>query len=81
MADRVLAARAGILAVALCAYVLAALFAERRRHEAALAESEARLQEALTAGAVTTLMGRRLGFVCSAAPTPRKSWVRPAANL
>jgi integral membrane sensor domain MASE1 len=28
MADRVLAARAGILAVALCAYVLAALFAE-----------------------------------------------------
>jgi len=54
MADRVLAARAGILAVALCAYVLAALFAERRQHEAALAESEARLQEALTAGAVTT---------------------------
>jgi integral membrane sensor domain MASE1 len=45
MADRVLAARAGILAVALCAYVLAALFAERREHEAALAESEARLQE------------------------------------
>jgi PAS domain S-box-containing protein len=32
--------------VALCAYVLAALFAERR-------QSEARLQEALTAGAVT----------------------------
>jgi PAS domain S-box-containing protein len=56
MADRVLAARAGILAVALCAYVLAALFAERRRHEAALAESEARLQEALTAGAVTTFV-------------------------
>jgi PAS domain S-box-containing protein len=56
MADRVLAARAGILAVALCAYVLAALFAERREHEAALAESEARLQEALTAGAVTTFV-------------------------
>jgi len=56
MADRVLAARAGILAVALCAYVLAALFAERRQHEAALAESEARLQEALTAGAVTTFV-------------------------
>ena len=54
MADRVLAARAGILAVALCAYVLAALFAERRRHEGAHAESEARLQEALTAGAVAT---------------------------
>jgi PAS domain S-box-containing protein len=56
MADRVLAARAGILAVALCAYVLAALFAERRQHEAAIAESEARLQEALTAGAVTTFV-------------------------
>jgi PAS domain S-box-containing protein len=56
MADRVLAARAGILAVALCAYVLAALFAERRQHEVTLAESEARLQEALTAGAVTTFV-------------------------
>src|SRR6266478_3769613 len=56
MADRVLAARAGILAVALCAYVLAALFAERRQQEAALAESEARVQEALTAGAVTTFV-------------------------
>jgi PAS domain S-box-containing protein len=56
MADRVLAARAGIIAVALCAYVLAALFAERRQHEAALAESETRLQEALTAGAVTTFV-------------------------
>ena len=50
VAERVLAARAGILAVALCAYVLAALFAERRQHEAALAD----MQEALTAGAVTT---------------------------
>src|SRR5262249_15457212 len=56
MMDRVLAARAGILAIALCAYVLAALFAERRQHEAALKESEARLQEALTAGAVTTFV-------------------------
>jgi PAS domain S-box-containing protein len=56
MAERVLAARAGILAVALCAYVLAALFAERRQHEVALAESEARVQEALTAGAVTTFV-------------------------
>jgi PAS domain S-box-containing protein len=52
IADRVLAAQAGILVIALCAYVLAALFAERRQHEAALMESEARLQEALTAGAV-----------------------------
>jgi PAS domain S-box-containing protein len=56
MPERVLAARAGILAVALCAYVLAALFAERRQHEATVAESEARLQEALTAGAVTTFV-------------------------
>ena len=39
--------------VALSANVLAALFADRRRHEAVLKESEARLQEALTAGAVT----------------------------
>jgi PAS domain S-box-containing protein len=51
--DRVLAAQASILAVSLCAFVLAALFAERRQHEAALMEGEARLQEALTAGAVT----------------------------
>jgi PAS domain S-box-containing protein len=56
IADRVLAARAGILVVALWAYVLAALFAERRQHEAALVESEARLQEALTAGAVATFV-------------------------
>jgi PAS domain S-box-containing protein len=53
IADRILAAQAAILAVALCAFVLAALFAERRQHEVALAEGEARLQEALTAGAVT----------------------------
>jgi PAS domain S-box-containing protein len=56
MADRVLGARAGILIVALCAYVLAALFAERRQHEAALMESEARVQETLTAGAATTFI-------------------------
>jgi PAS domain S-box-containing protein len=53
IADRILGAQAGILAVSLCALVLAALFAERRRHEAVLAESETQLQEALTAGAVT----------------------------
>jgi PAS domain S-box-containing protein len=52
-ADRILGAQAGILAVSLCAFVLASLFAERRRHEAVLTEREARLQEALTAGAVT----------------------------
>ena len=53
IADRILGAQAGIVAVSLCAFVLAALFAERRQHEAVLMESEARLQEALTAGAVT----------------------------
>ena len=50
---RILEAQAGIVVVALCAFVLAALFAERRQHEAVLSESEALLQEALTAGAVT----------------------------
>src|SRR5262249_26030140 len=51
--DRILGAQAGILAVSLCALVLAALFAERRQNEAALMEGEARLQEALTIGDVT----------------------------
>jgi hypothetical protein len=54
MAQRVLSARLGILAVAFCAYVLAALFGERRQQQVELAESEARLQEALRAGMVTT---------------------------
>ena len=53
VSDRILGAQAGILAVSLCALVLAALFAERRQHEAVLMESEAHLQEALAAGAVT----------------------------
>jgi PAS domain S-box-containing protein len=53
VAERITGAQSGILTVSLCALVLAALFAERRRHEAVLTESEARLQEALTAGAVT----------------------------
>ena len=53
IADRILGAQAGILTTSLCALVLAALFAERRQHEAALSEGAARLQEALTAGAVT----------------------------
>ncbi len=53
IAERIRSARAGILTTSLCAFVLAALFAERRRHEAELSESAARLQEALTAGAVT----------------------------
>jgi len=50
--DRIIGAQAAILGAALCTYVLAALFAERRQHEAVLEESEARLQEALAAGAV-----------------------------
>jgi PAS domain S-box-containing protein len=51
--DGIPGTRGAILVFALSAYVLAALFAERRQHEAVLEESEARLQEALTAGAVT----------------------------
>jgi PAS domain S-box-containing protein len=53
MAERILAAQGGILTVSLCAFVLAALFSEQRLHEVELIESEGRLQEALTAGAVT----------------------------
>jgi PAS domain S-box-containing protein len=53
IADRIQGAQASILAASLCAFVLAALFAERRQNEVALREGEARLQEALTAGAVT----------------------------
>jgi integral membrane sensor domain MASE1 len=51
--DRILDAQAAVVAFTLYAYVLAALFVERRQHGAALEESEARLQEALMAGAVT----------------------------
>jgi PAS domain S-box-containing protein len=51
--DRIMTAQAGIVSVTLCAFVLAALFAERRQHAAALIESEARLREALSAGGVT----------------------------
>jgi PAS domain S-box-containing protein len=53
--DRILDAQAAIVAFTLYAYVLAALFVERRHHGAVLEESETRLQEALTAGAVTAL--------------------------
>jgi PAS domain S-box-containing protein len=48
MTERVLAAQASILAISLCAFVLAALFAERRQHETVLVESGAQLQKALT---------------------------------
>ena len=50
--QRIMGAQASILAISLCALVLASLFAERRHHEAALFEGQARLQEALTAGGV-----------------------------
>jgi PAS domain S-box-containing protein len=52
--ERVLAAQATILATSLGALVLAALFSERRLHETAILEREARLQEALRAGSVIT---------------------------
>ena len=66
--DRILGAQAGILAVSLCALVLAALFAERGQHEAVLMESEATLQEALAVGGVTSFdWDVRTGFCrCSA---------------
>jgi signal transduction histidine kinase len=44
IADRVLGAQAAILVVALSAYVLAALFAERREHEANLARANMLLE-------------------------------------
>ena len=50
--QHILAAQATNFATSLCALVLASLFAERRQHEAALFEGQARLQEALTAGGV-----------------------------
>jgi len=53
--DRILAAQATILGVSLCALVLAALFDERRQQEAAVGESEARLQHALAVGRVAAL--------------------------
>ena len=44
LSDRILAAQAVVLMVALLAFVLAALFAERRRNEAMLKQSQERLQ-------------------------------------
>ncbi len=52
VAERVLGAQATILAISLGTLVLAALFSERRLHEGAILEREARLQEALRAGGV-----------------------------
>ncbi len=50
---RILTAQAVIVSSALCALVLGALFAERRRHLLLLTESELRLQNALQAGRAT----------------------------
>ena len=50
--ERVRGAQATILAISLGPLVLAALFSERRLHESAILEREARLQEALRAGNV-----------------------------
>ena len=47
--DHIYAARATLLAISICTLVLAALFAERRRNEAALKFSNERLQLALDA--------------------------------
>ena len=52
LGDRIAGAQAAILAVALCEYFLAALLAERRQYASELEESQALLQEALTAGEV-----------------------------
>jgi len=50
--SNILVAQFSILGVTVCALVLAALFAERRQHDALVTESEARLQEALAVGSV-----------------------------
>jgi len=50
--ERVLTAQAIILATTLGALLLAALFAERRRHEAVAVENESRLQNAMRIGGV-----------------------------
>jgi signal transduction histidine kinase/integral membrane sensor domain MASE1/CheY-like chemotaxis protein len=50
--QRILSAQATLLAISFGALILAALFSERRLHEIALLEREARLQDALRAGGV-----------------------------
>jgi PAS domain S-box-containing protein len=52
LGNRVRAAQGALLAIELGTLVLAAVFAEQRRYEAALKQSESRLREALTAGQV-----------------------------
>src|SRR5215469_9809461 len=65
MGDRILGAQVAILSVAFCAYVLAALFAERRQHAIGLEESEARLQAALTALQEALTAGAVMAFECN----------------
>ena len=50
--DRIVTAQISIFVTSLWAFVLSALFAERRQNEAALSDGQARLQAALTAGGV-----------------------------
>jgi PAS domain S-box-containing protein len=52
MDQRILYAQATILAISFGTLIIAALFSERRLHEIALLEREARLQDALRAGGV-----------------------------
>jgi two-component sensor histidine kinase/integral membrane sensor domain MASE1 len=63
MANRVHAAQAGILTIALCAYVLAALFAERRRFEEhqglLIAELDHRVKNLLARVAVVIMYTRQ----------------------
>jgi two-component sensor histidine kinase/integral membrane sensor domain MASE1 len=62
--DRMTGVQVAILIIALCEYLLAALFAERRKHTSALEESEARLQEALTALQEALAAGEVVAFEC-----------------
>ena len=63
ISDRIMGAQAAILGVALCAYILAALFAERRRHEARqallIAELDHRVKNVLARVAVVAMHTRR----------------------
>jgi PAS domain S-box-containing protein len=52
LADRVFAAQVAMLGTTLAGLALAAIFAERRRHQAALAESDSRLRSSLDAANV-----------------------------
>jgi PAS domain S-box-containing protein len=54
MDDSIVAAQVTIVGTALSALILSALFTERRQHEAILAASEIRLQDALAVGAALT---------------------------